>query len=271
MRIGEVHSLLRQDYPTIELSKIRYYEDKGLVQPARSRKGYRLYSERDVACLREAIRLAQEEFVPLRVVRGRLIDQGLLDDEPASTSTRQVAREATVNAVSVVAPVTNTPTHPASRAALKAVPPAEAPPVTSSAAPVDLADPADPSVQHWTLEEFTKTTGLEPAVIVQLESVGLLAPVMIAHKPAFTALDVRVAGAMSGLLARGIDVRLLGSLRRNVEREIGVIDDLVQPLRVRVRQIRSRGASDIAAPVAAEVAALRSILMERALGEYLDG
>ena len=33
MRIGEVHTLLRADYPDIELSKIRYYEDKGLVQP----------------------------------------------------------------------------------------------------------------------------------------------------------------------------------------------------------------------------------------------
>jgi len=53
MRIGEVHAQLRKYFPDIELSKIRYYEDKGLVQPSRSRKGYRLYSERDVECLRE--------------------------------------------------------------------------------------------------------------------------------------------------------------------------------------------------------------------------
>src|SRR5450759_3812092 len=94
MRIGEVHTLLRKDFPEIELSKIRYYEDKGLVQPSRSRKGYRLYSERDLACLREAIRLANEEFVPLRVVRLRLIEQGLLNDTPVTPSTRQAAREA---------------------------------------------------------------------------------------------------------------------------------------------------------------------------------
>ena len=85
MRIGEVHAILRRDVPDIELSKIRYYEDKGLVQPTRSRKGYRLYSQRDVDCLREAIRLAHEEFVPLRVVRLRLIEQGLLDDTPAAS------------------------------------------------------------------------------------------------------------------------------------------------------------------------------------------
>ena len=89
MRIGEVHTQLRRYFPDIELSKIRYYEDKGLVQPSRSRKGYRLYSERDVECLREAIRLAQEEFVPLRVVRLRLIEQGLLRDVPVASSPRE--------------------------------------------------------------------------------------------------------------------------------------------------------------------------------------
>ena len=102
----------------LELSKIRYYEDKGLVQPSRSRKGYRLYSERDVECLREAIRLAQEEFVPLRVVRLRLIEQGLLDPPNTSSNGRHVAREASVGVISVPAPVTNGP-----RTALSVVPP----------------------------------------------------------------------------------------------------------------------------------------------------
>jgi DNA-binding transcriptional MerR regulator len=106
MRIGEVHAELRKVFPTVELSKIRYYEDKGLVQPSRSRKGYRLYSERDVECLREAIRLAQEEFVPLRVVRLRLIEQGLLDPPNASnTNGRHVARDATASAISAPAPM----------------------------------------------------------------------------------------------------------------------------------------------------------------------
>ncbi len=105
MRIGEVHAQLRKVYPDIELSKIRYYEDKGLVQPSRSRKGYRLYSERDVDCLREAIRLAQEEFVPLRVVRLRLLEQGLLSAPTPVPVVRQVARGAMVSAVTSPVPV----------------------------------------------------------------------------------------------------------------------------------------------------------------------
>ena len=105
MRIGEVHAQLRKDFPDVELSKIRYYEDKGLVQPSRSRKGYRLYSERDVDCLREAIRLAQEEFVPLRVVRLRLIEQGLLSAPTVTTNTRQAARDAAPAVISAPAPI----------------------------------------------------------------------------------------------------------------------------------------------------------------------
>ena len=109
MRIGEVHALLRKDVPDIELSKIRYYEDKGLVEPSRSKKGYRLYSERDVQCLREAIRLANEEFVPLRVVRLRLIEQGLLKDSSPASSARQAARVSAPSPVSMPAPEVATP------------------------------------------------------------------------------------------------------------------------------------------------------------------
>src|SRR5580693_1088611 len=120
MRIGEVHAELRKVFPTVELSKIRYYEDKGLVQPSRSRKGYRLYSERDIECLREAIRLAQEEFVPLRVVRLRLIEQGLLRDVPVPSSPRHAAREAVSNVISIPAPTSAPAATP--RPVLKVVP-----------------------------------------------------------------------------------------------------------------------------------------------------
>lgn len=255
MRIGEVHSLLREDYPNIELSKIRYYEDKGLVMPGRSRKGYRLYSERDVACLREAIRLAQEEFVPLRVVRVRLIEQGLLADTPTSSAVRQVARETTANVVSIPAPTQASTEDPTSRPTLTVVPP-EA--------------PAPDSLHYWTMSQFLKTTGLELAVINQLHALGLLAPVSQAREIVFTARDVRVAGAVGVLLTRGVDARLLGSLRRIVDREVSVVDDLTQPLRAPGSQVSIDQAHDVAAAVATEVAALRAILLERALEEYLD-
>jgi DNA-binding transcriptional MerR regulator len=251
LRIGEVHALLRKDYPDIELSKIRYYEDKGLVLPSRSPKGYRLYLDRDVACLREAIRLAQEEFVPLRVVRLRLIEQGLLDDESALASARHAARETLAN-------VTPTP-RPSLNVLATGV----------AASEIPSTQPSLTSSQYLTLDEFLKSTGLNEDSVIQLQSLGLLTPALVANEVVFTNLDVRVAGAVNVLLTRGVEVRLLGSLRRNVEREVCVVEDLTQPLRAPGTHVSAEHAHDVVAAVASEVAALRVLLLERTLGEYL--
>jgi DNA-binding transcriptional MerR regulator len=272
MRIGEVHTLLRKDFPEIELSKIRYYEDKGLVEPSRSRKGYRLYSDRDVACLREAIRLAQEEFVPLRVVRLRLVEQGLLSDSPTTPVARHAARETSANAVSVIAPITPTSETPV-RPALSVVKP---PPASSDASvensptPRESVSKSTTSREYLTTQEFLKTTELEGASVNQLISMGLLLPSNVAGETVFTQFDVRVAQCATALLTRGVDGRLLGSLRRVVERELGVVDDLTKSLR-HAGGRNSGGKSPRVAPaVASEVAALRTVLYERALAEYLQ-
>ncbi len=272
MRIGEVHTLLRKDFPDIELSKIRYYEDKGLVQPSRSRKGYRLYSDRDVACLREAIRLAQEEFVPLRVVRLRLVEQGLLSDSPTTPVARHAAREASANAVSVIAPITPTPETPA-RSALSVVKP---PPTSSDASvensptPRESVSKSTTSREYLTTQEFLKTTELEGASVNQLISMGLLLPSNVAGETVFTQFDVRVAQCATALLTRGVDGRLLGSLRRVVERELGVVDDLTESLRHAGGRNSGGRSPRVATAVASEVAALRTVLYERALTEYIQ-
>ncbi len=255
MRIGEVHAQLRQAFPDIELSKIRYYEDKGLVQPSRSRKGYRLYSERDVDCLREAIRLAQEEFVPLRVVRLRLIEQGLLKDVPVLSSPRHAAREATANVISI--PVPTASAEQSTRPVLKVVAPSD-------------DDGTAVEQPYYSQPEFEALVGLDAAVIGQLHSLGLLAPVLIDRRVSFTALDVRVGAVAGSLMERGVDIRLLGSLRRVAEREIGLVDDLTHPLRAKGSGISVERARAVSAEVAEEVAALRAVLYERALADYLE-
>lgn len=243
MRIGEVHSLLRHDYPDIELSKIRYYEDKGLVQPERSRKGYRLYSERDVACLREAIRLAQEEFVPLRVVRLRLIEQGLLDDAPVPT-TREAARTSAT-------------------ARVVAVPPAPKPRLTVMARPAETV--VDDAVEGLTSGDFLAATGLDANDVNQMVALGLLVPSTDGGSTVFTSLDVRIALAATPLVDRGADLRLLGSLRRVVEREMGIVDDLTASLRSPVSGLNVEQVQSMTVEVAGEVAVLRSVLHERAV------
>jgi hypothetical protein len=313
MRIGEVHAILRRDVPDIELSKIRYYEDKGLVQPTRSRKGYRLYSQRDVECLREAIRLANEEFVPLRVVRLRLIEQGLLVDGPVVAGTRQVARAASsVISVPVPVPVAEhvddaindglidlkLHAHPVTSPV--DVGPAGAPEqvatdevaTTTSAledgtslpvavGPEALGAPVatrasiiseefdDRDDRFYSPSEFLVTSGLDASTMNQLVASGLLSPETVANQSALNDLDLRVARAIKVLLARNVDIRLFGSLRRNVEREIGLVDDLIQPTHPSKKPVSARETCDNARVVALEIEALRGELFTRALHKYL--
>jgi hypothetical protein len=86
---------------------------------------------------------------------------------------------------------------------------------------------------------------------------------------AFTEGDVRIATAVNALLERGLDIRLLGSVRRVAEREIGLIDDLSAPLRTRGSGLTSDQVQGVAVELAGEVAALRALLYERALSDYL--
>jgi DNA-binding transcriptional MerR regulator len=76
IRIGEVVSRLRSEFPDISISKIRFLEDEGLITPERTRGGYRLFSEEDLARLETILRLQRDEFLPLRVIRDELAAPG---------------------------------------------------------------------------------------------------------------------------------------------------------------------------------------------------
>jgi hypothetical protein len=117
--------------------------------------------------------------------------------------------------------------------------------------------------------EFLGVTGLAPDVLTQLHASGLLAPVLLGNEVAFTEFDVRVAALVQALLERGLDVRLLGSLRRVAEREIGLLDDLSAPLRSKASGLSGEQARDVTVELAGEVGALRAVLYERALQDYL--
>jgi DNA-binding transcriptional MerR regulator len=72
LHIGAVCRDLRDEFPDISISKIRYLEDQGLLAPKRTRGGYRLFDEDAVERLRTILRLQRDEFLPLRVIRQEL-------------------------------------------------------------------------------------------------------------------------------------------------------------------------------------------------------
>jgi len=71
--IGEVLARLQDEFPDVSLSKIRFLESEGLIEPARSPSGYRRFDETDVERLRYILTAQRDQYLPLRVIKERLL------------------------------------------------------------------------------------------------------------------------------------------------------------------------------------------------------
>ncbi len=70
--IGEVIDQLRAEFPDVSVSKIRFLESEGLIQPARSPSGYRKFAPADVERLRYILTAQRDQYLPLRVIKDHL-------------------------------------------------------------------------------------------------------------------------------------------------------------------------------------------------------
>ena len=71
--IGEVIAQLQDEFPDISVSKIRFLESEGLIHPARSPSKYRKFDASDVERLRYILTAQRDEYLPLRVIKERLL------------------------------------------------------------------------------------------------------------------------------------------------------------------------------------------------------
>ena len=70
--IGEVIAQLRGEFPDVSISKIRFLESEGLIEPARSPSGYRKFGAADVDRLRYILTAQRDQYLPLRVIKDQL-------------------------------------------------------------------------------------------------------------------------------------------------------------------------------------------------------
>lgn len=75
LSIGQVLARLSPEFPELSASKLRYLEDKGIIMPSRTEKGYRKFSAADVERLRIALTLQRDHYLPLNVIRVHLDEQ----------------------------------------------------------------------------------------------------------------------------------------------------------------------------------------------------
>jgi DNA-binding transcriptional MerR regulator len=216
MNIGEVLDRLRPDFPGITIPKIRFLEDKGLIKPERTPAGYRKFTTEDVERLRYILTMQRDHYLPLRVIGEHLdaIDRGL---EPPPIE-------------GVV------PTVP--RVALAA----DGLPSPESFARADNV--------RLSRKELIKIAEVSETLLDQLEQYGLIVP--RAGTGHYDTDALVIAKSARELAEFGFEPRHLRAFKTAADREIGLVDQVVAPLK-RGRDAAARARAEEAV---SEIAAL---------------
>ena len=74
MSIGEVLVTLKSEFPDVTISKIRFLEGEGLIDPERTASGYRKFHDEDVDRLRTILKMQRDEYLPLKVIKWHFLE-----------------------------------------------------------------------------------------------------------------------------------------------------------------------------------------------------
>ncbi|MEV0726480.1 MerR family transcriptional regulator [Micromonospora purpureochromogenes] len=191
MSIGEVLGQLRAEFPDVTISKLRFLEAEGLVEPQRTAAGYRKYSWDDVARLRFVLTAQRDQYLPLRVIRDQLAEWDADGDGPG----RQ-------------------------RPTLVAVGPGGEVPGRA------VAEPESSQVRLGRAD-LVAHSGVDESTLAELERLGVL----VSDPPGWYDADALIiARAVAGLAAYGLEPRHLRAYRSAADREVGLFAQLVAPL-----------------------------------------
>ena len=94
--IGEVLVSVKTEFPDITISKIRFLEAEGLIEPERTPSGYRKFYVDDVERLKSILRMQRDEYLPLKVIKERLLKQDV--DEAAADEELELDEDAAAEA-----------------------------------------------------------------------------------------------------------------------------------------------------------------------------
>ena len=195
MSIGEVLAKLRPDFPDVTISKIRFLESEGLVEPQRTPSGYRKFTGNDLQRLRYVLGAQRDQYLPLKVIKTHMeaIDLGL---EPPETPG-------------------GAPRVPMSLVSADGLPTAD-------------AFSHDATELRLSRDELATAAGVERSLLDQLSDYGLIQP-----RPGSDHYDgdaLMIARAAAEMAAFGIEPRHLRAFKSAAEREVGLVEQVVTPM-----------------------------------------
>jgi DNA-binding transcriptional MerR regulator len=265
LSIGEVLSLLKDEFADITISKIRFLESQGLLDPERTPSGYRKFYDADVDRLRWILRQQKENFLPLKVIKGRLGMEALDEGDPAAAAAGDMrepawASEPAAEAAPEAAPLSapSPPEAAASSLAAPAAPPVVRRPLTPPPEPVGPG-------ANLTLDELSRASSLSHAQVRELEGYGLIEGRVAGGTSYYDDEALNVAQLAAGFLNFGVEARHLRPYKSAAEREAGQFEAIVLPLLKQRNPQARQQALDRLHELARLAEGLRAALLRQAL------
>ena len=288
LSIGEVLVLLQEDFPDVTISKIRFLEAQGLLDPERTPSGYRKFRDADIERIRWILLQQRDHFLPLKVIKERLasgdlssgVPEGVLPlgrrhgDDSAGV-THPAAHEAGAGGRShVVAQLMEAPEgvnprnleliaeedergrHPAVH-------------IVGDPSPEPPEAVGRSSGAHFSLEDLARESGLSIRELGDLERFGLISTRSLGQVTYYDDEALVVARLAAGFHRHGIETRHLRMFKVGAEREAALFEQLITPLlRKRTAEAREQ-AVGILEDLAELADDLRASMVRTVLREYL--
>ncbi|MXW42305.1 MAG: MerR family transcriptional regulator [Acidimicrobiia bacterium] len=228
--IGQVLDLLKDEFKDISISKIRFLESQGLIDPDRTKSGYRKFTEADVNRLRWILEQQRDHFLPLKVIK-ELIDT---KDFGASLAEEQFAEPQLSRDVPKAStrrkPTRNT--LKTSERASRSKPSSNARNLSPQETSKRTAKGAiGGTIGPLTVDELVAASGLLVGRISELEQFGLIEKIDNGHNLHYSPEAVIVAKTVAAFLNQhGVEPRHLRIYKTAVEHEADLLERRIRPL-----------------------------------------
>lgn len=242
LSIGQVLKRLEVEFPDVTISKIRFLETEGLVEPARAASGYRKFSSADVDRLHYVLRAQRDHYLPLRVIKQQLsaIDRGLLAPIGAGDDMAQAGGGRRADG-------SRDPLDPVALM-----------PTEEFSTPAEFAGP--PVALRITPPELLTQAGITQSVLDELVTYRLLPPPVDGYFDAQALAIAKTAGQLAGF---GLQPRHLRAFKLAADREVGLFEQVLVPLR---RRGTAETADETRQVLSVLSVRLHALLVQAALG-----
>lgn len=228
--IGEVLVSVKAEFPDITISKIRFLESEGLIEPERTPSGYRKFYADDVDRLRSILRMQRDEYLPLKVIKERLLRQDAGDGEPAADAMGDADEEA-------------------------------------AEAATELADA--PTGLQMSLEEMSAATSIDRERIKELEGFGIVCSHGPEGARYYDGDDYIILSILKDFFRHGIEPRHLTMYKHFVDREAAFFETIVAPTLRQKNPDARRNASQTLADLSAASRKFKQALLRTNLRDHL--